>query len=157
MKILFLDVDGVLNMDADFVLPLSPPNNGYKVLNKNLVRSMEKFVADNDITIVWSSTWRLYPEQMEYIQNQTLLRNYEHEDWCTIQIKGGISGPLKYGYRGYEVDDWLERHKGEYTHWAIIDDYAQFLPEQQLNFVQTDESKGVTEEDFGKLKEILNC
>lgn len=158
-KILFLDVDGVLNKDSDWT-PYVPPNNGYQVLNWDLVNELTDFVREHGITIVWISTWRLVPTQMQYIEDWTTLRDYEHEDPYTIVLKDfddGLSWTQyhKAQIRGTEVAEWLGRHKGEYDSWAILDDHAQFLPDQQLNFVQTDEKVGVTHSDFIKLKEIL--
>lgn len=58
--------------------------------------------------------------------------------------------------RGYEIREWLSRHGKKVSHYAIIDDMYEMLPEQLSHLVMTDSEIGITDEDADKVIEILN-
>ena len=57
--------------------------------------------------------------------------------------------------RGEEIKEWLTKHGKYVSHYAIIDDMDNMLPEQQSHFVQTNPEVGITEEDAEKVIAIL--
>ena len=57
--------------------------------------------------------------------------------------------------RGSEIKGWLMLHGDDVSHYAIIDDMDDILPEQQSHFVWTDPEKGITEVDAIKAILIL--
>ena len=58
--------------------------------------------------------------------------------------------------RGDEVKKWLSWQENQVSHYAIIDDMYEMLPEQQDNLVMTDSETGITDEDADRIIEILN-
>lgn len=145
MKVVFLDIDGVLNthktnalfgatvcVHADAAQKLDPL--GVKFFN---------MLHEMGITIVLSSTWRL------------------GRDLETMKLKTGIpifdktcSWPFKDSIRGDEIKIWLDAHP-EVTHYVIVDDDSDMLEEQKPNFVKTAHEEGVTYANMCKICEIL--
>jgi hypothetical protein len=58
--------------------------------------------------------------------------------------------------RGMEVQEWLNTKGKKVSHYVILDDMDNMLPEQQNHFVQTNPEVGITEEDAEKAIAILN-
>jgi hypothetical protein len=56
--------------------------------------------------------------------------------------------------RGHEIKAWLDDHI-EVTHYAIVDDDCDMLPEQKPQFVQTFYEDGLTFAPFTKLCDIF--
>ena len=68
MKVLFLDVDGVLNCAATWKL-----NDGqkgtFRICPERAAR-LTALLADVNPTVVMSSTWRKYPDHMDYLNGR---------------------------------------------------------------------------------------
>ena len=58
--------------------------------------------------------------------------------------------------RGMEVQEWLNTKGKKASHYVILDDMDNMLPEQQSHFVQTNPEVGITEDDANKAIVILN-
>lgn len=138
MKIIFLDIDGVLNvMCQDF-------DKYGQLFHQNLVDNLEYIIKKTDAKIVISSTWRY--SGLITMKNMWKDRNLPGEVIdITIDpwnlIKKGIFG-LKYYDdvdRGYEIQDWLDNNNVE--NYVIIDDDTDMLESQINNFVQTSGNK----------------
>jgi hypothetical protein len=151
MRILFLDVDGVLNHRGVFVA-----GNGAMPLCQAALGELARVINDADCRVVLSSTWRLLGRAVERLP--ILLRYQFHEDWRTIEIRhgkspGGVWLPTK---RGEEIDEWLGRHP-EVERYAIVDDDSDFLDHQLQFFVKTDfDAGGLTAECADRLIAILS-
>ena len=61
-----------------------------------------------------------------------------------------------FSIRGMEIKEWLDKHGKKVSHYVIIDDMDNFLPEQKSHFVLTDPEVGITDEDADKAIKILN-
>lgn len=148
MKVLFLDIDGVVNSDRSaFALggyphDFTPPDLvKFDHVALGLVR---RLCRDLNVQIVLSSTWR-----------------YHFPVW---KVAEGLDLPIfdctpmpeycEYANRGHEVAAWLTKHP-EVTSWAIVDDINAFLPGQQDRFVQTNDKYGLTLENYARLAQIL--
>ena len=57
--------------------------------------------------------------------------------------------------KGWEIDEWLLKHKGQVNGYAIIDDENDMQPEQQEHFVQTNSQFGITLKDADRVMTIL--
>lgn len=133
MKVLFLDIDGVCNS-----LEYAQRNNMnlWHATDPELVKLVRRIVDETKCKVVLSSTWRLYPEAREVVKR----------DVCSfIDCTKDMQSGAKRGVvdRGHEVQEWLDRHP-EVTQYAILDDDADFLPDQWL--FKTTFEKGITEE-----------
>ena len=65
MKVIFLDIDGVLNSSIDFfeLRKFGHPVNeikGSKVINRGHLALLQQIIEDTDAKIVLSSTWRMH-------------------------------------------------------------------------------------------------
>ena len=61
-----------------------------------------------------------------------------------------------FSIRGMEIKEWLTKYGKNVSHYVIIDDMDNMLPEQQSNFVQTDPEIGITIDNAEQAIKILN-
>lgn len=151
-RVLFLDVDGVLNYRACFV-----PGGGHLKLCPQAVRRLRAVVEDTGCRVVLSSTWRTMPAFIAALWNADAFPS-PHHDWRTIekpwQTQNGLI--IASATRGHEIAEWLSRHP-EVTTYAIVDDDSDMLPEQKPFFVQTSFDTGLTDEHAERLVAILTA
>lgn len=134
MKVIFLDIDGVLNvMRQEF-------DDYGQLFHQNLVDNLSYIINETGAKIVISSTWR--HRGLDFIKNMWKHRNLPGEviditPDCWDLIKEEKFG-LKYYDdvdRGYEIQDWLNNHDVE--NYVILDDDSDMLESQINNFVYT--------------------
>lgn len=126
MKVLFLDVDGVLNSINTTSFKNNPwPTDPYMCF------LVGKIQLDTDCAIVVSSSWRHHPEGMELLRKR----------FNNVIDKTGSDGRC----RGDEIQAWLDQHP-EVTAYAILDDDADMLVGQAENFFKTTFQDGLTED-----------
>lgn len=171
MKIVFMDIDGVLNSEewANEILPIGRERGygGHFVESTKLeendvgwdpecVGYLRRIVASTGAQIVISSTWRIYfsiPKFLEMFafygwNNPPIIDK-------TIQLGHRRGVFYEYTTRGLEVAEWLNGHEGIES-YVILDDYNQFLPDQQSNLVKTSPLVGLDEKDTELAIKILN-
>ena len=133
MKVLFLDIDGVLNNDS--TLERCGHFLGVeRAISDKLVRWLDEH---KDVSVVLSSTWRLHPWMHEHLHEAGI-------KW--VDVTPDI------GPRPVEILHWLQQHP-DVTHWAALDDMD--LSSLGANFVQTDFQYGLRDSDLAKLTELL--
>jgi len=145
-KIIFLDVDGVLNTVLSTFANLSQ-----EIWDKNICNLLINICKNNpDVKIVVSSTWRYAGKEdtLQHFNNNGFKSDYFHEDWRTP-----IS--MQTNARGYEIGLWLTKHP-EITAYAILDDDSDILPHQNMNFVKTHAYNGITYNQYLDLCKILD-
>lgn len=136
MKVLFLDVDGVLN---------TYKTGGLLTVSKSKLRLLSHIVKSTRCEIVLSSTWRRnVMGELDVLKKKLRYRGLVIKDIT----------PIFFSIRGEEIQHWLNLHP-EVTHWCILDDDSDMLPDQLLNFVKTDGMIGLTQRDADKVIEIL--
>lgn len=159
-KVIFLDVDGVLNHRE--TRDRSP--SGYRGVDSVNIQNLQTLVKATDAAIVLSSDWRygwningsregriptLSPDA-EYL-NQRL-----EEFGLKISDKTMESGC--YDYRGYEITEYLHHHP-DVTRWVILDDilFDDFVYYGLTNaMVHTSDSVGLTAQDVKRAIKKLN-
>lgn len=142
MKVLFLDVDGVLNSSDS----TNFKNNLWPV-DDYMCFMVGKIQLDTECAIVVSSSWRHSKEGMDAIRAK----------FNNVIDKTPTSGLANYDDkpRGHEIQAWLDEHP-EVTKYAILDDDSDMLPEQLPNFFQTTFKTGLTPEIAKRVTEYLN-
>ena len=60
-----------------------------------------------------------------------------------------------FSIRGMEIKEWLSKKGRSISHYAIIDDMDNMLPEQQSHFVKTDPEIGITKENADQVIAII--
>lgn len=130
-RLLFLDVDGVLN-NSKSNLDLYP----YALL------LLSNVVAKTKCEIVLSSTWRLYPSSCEQLEDA--FKNHRIPKWI------GSTPYFLNRPRSDEILMWLEENITVPVNVVVVDDEKDAkLPNNlesiKANFVHTDYTNGFTE------------
>lgn len=176
MKVIFLDIDGVLNVEVyltafwDICKRINLARPQAASLRMDIMRDeygnlfcplacrrLEWIVKETDAKIVISSTWRM--SGLSVMQNMWKHRELSGEviDITPIHMKNRVK-ELSFTERcerGYEIKEWLSTHQ-EVESYVIFDDDDDMLPEQLENFIQTDEAYGITLKDAERAIIILN-
>lgn len=141
MKLLFLDIDGVLNCETTKErIGGDGPYRAMHGLDRRLVKLLLDWHRQHpEVLIVISSTWRADAELLGLIVATGIPFVS-----CTRNLTN----------RRQEIDDYLARGPG-ITHYAILDDIAQFSAEQQPHFVQTSYIHGLRQKNLDKVASIL--
>lgn len=141
MKVLFLDIDGVLNndiyKDQNLPYPLSE-------FDPACVRCVNKIIEETGCEVVLSSDWRFTPEVNTILRKAGLAKDLY-----------GATPYLLGVARGYEIQRYLNEHP-EISNYAILDDIDQMLYVQRPHFAKTDCYFGITVEETEKVIRILS-
>ena len=149
IKILFLDVDGVLNGE----------NYGYGGVDDSLLFLLKTIIDETNCKIVLSTTWRLNQSA-----RATLLHFMKARADINVEdIIIGDTPSIKGKKRAFEIESFLnsEEFISHYqcTRWCAIDDLAlnQHNPIFMKNhFVRTNYRTGITSSDAFHVVQILN-
>lgn len=144
MRIIFLDIDGVLNN-----LYTEERFGGYVFVEDERIMLLKKIVDCTDAQIVLSSSWRKGWYYKEHYPDQA------NEDvWLFEALQSKLSeyGIELFGYtevfgdREKEITQWLEKHKKDGIEaYVILDDMDEKELRAHANqLVQTDISEGLT-------------
>ena len=161
MRIVFLDIDGVLNSDAWDNKRQTTSNDFLKdQFDPEAINLLNELLERIDAQIVLASTWRLNfdLEQM-------------NELFSSIGIKRGIvsftpnlNAGAGYLTRGNEVLKWIIDNKNiikskplSYSDYIILDDKADYLISQTNNFFQTDKTVGLTPQVVQRIINNFHC
>jgi len=151
MKVLFLDIDGVLNSRKWYEANKDAINLESGIMYRSSVELdpeacalVNELCESEDLRIVISSTWR---------------RLHTKGEITDMFAYRGLFAPvisqtpqLRSSFRGQEIEEWLyARYIVE--KYVILDDDGDFYPHQHL--VRTDNAVGVTAKNIEKAKELL--
>ena len=165
VKVLFLDVDGVLNQNAlehkileDLELD---QESGLSILH---LKRLKNIIDKTDCYIVLSSSWRLFKASKAQLFNAFKL------DGIDIDISNRYLGDTpKLDFtidrcRVMEIKQWLEQSKKCYNiiEWVVVDDLELDETEDckfylDGHFVMTDGEKAMSEQDMNKVISIFNA
>lgn len=145
MKVLFLDIDGVINTKESMRKGVHFPLDPYCAF------LVGKIQLDTDCKVVLSSSWRHLPEAVEEVNKRVVPIH---------DITGGCCA----GIRGVEIYTWInknipweDRKEGGTFRYAILDDDSDMLLWQKDHFFQTKfDGGGLTEEIAQKVIAHLN-
>lgn len=136
MKVLFLDIDGVVNNQTT-----AQRHRGLIGIDPYLAFLVGKIQLDTGCEVVLSSSWRLMPDSKEEVEKQ-VVKLYD----VTPDLRGVTD-------RGCEINAWLDEHP-EVTRYAILDDNTDFHKEQKL--FKTSFLEGITPEIAKEVVDYLN-
>ena len=138
MKIIFLDIDGVLNsMDDRF---------SQKLETEEHLLLLKELVEKTNAKIVVSSSWRGIPSLMKTLHKKMK------------EINAEIIGTTKSlpGTRGVEIKDWLENSPELIESFVILDDDSD-MDDLFDHLVQTSTEKGLTRIEMEEALDKLLC
>lgn len=153
MKIIFLDMDGVLCTERAHTaqdIQYMPNHHLFMdALDREAIGMLNKFnTAHPDTLYVLSSTWRKHhtlDEMMDYMNGVYRFNGSWHHDWKTDEL-----GPI----RGNEIDRWLQDHPGT-DNYLILDDNNDMLESQKYHFIQTDDYNGLTMRNYWRMEQVF--
>lgn len=161
MKVLFLDIDGVLCTTNYWVthnsimkklgmdLRSAKAQISYRdeyghIFCPTAVKNLSWIIEATGAKIVISSTWRM--AGLNTLQTMWEARDLPGE---VLDITGWFNTP-----RGEEIADWLKNNQVD--EYLILDDDSDMLPEQSACFIKTDPFYGLTNKDSVQAVSILN-
>lgn len=170
MKVIFLDVDGVLNSDRTLYK--------YTSLEDDLILNLKEIVDKTEAIIVLSSSWRSVENalrelidklfeygmhissmttdgvRLKYIQNAGFTPSKKYLEFSKMNYDTGEREDFTHD-RGAEIYYWLNHHK-DVESFVILDDedfdIEAYFPN---NFVKTSFAVGLTKKDVDKAINIL--
>ncbi len=153
MKVIFLDIDGVLNSEEwdRYVQSFTygARFNSCYLLSQEMILRLQNVVFQTNAEIVLTSSWRTNERAMSALTRQLSLYHLPIRD-TTVSYA--------YGNRADEVKLWLESHSNVIS-YVIVDDYDDGFSNDEVlvaHFVQTNYFQGLTSEEAEKIVEILN-
>lgn len=184
MKVIFLDVDGVLNSNDWYIyrrdaIEMDSVQTQYPFyeFDPRAIERLNRIIKETGAKIVVSSSWRS-GESTESLQKLLNL----------VGVKGEVIGltphfwiksseNLKNGYsvpRGCEIDWWLKNNgnfqrinwskdvqkqylkEAKIKNYIILDDDSDMLLKQKEHFIKTSQISGLTDTDVEIAISILN-
>ena len=151
MKILFLDVDGVLNNNLTRTITF----DGWCFVDDYLVKRLKRIIDATGAKIVLSSTWRDGWNREDESKNEPFfnqlrnkLKEYGMEIWDALPM------PMRPS-RGTAINEWFELHKDlNIESFVILDDWYD-MGIYRDHLIQISGGIGLTDEDVNEAISFL--
>lgn len=124
-NVIFLDVDGVLNLRSDW--NVIAPDIGFARLNFVLLENFKICLARTKANVVLTSTWRKDAFLLDFLKKEIPIYDVTEN----------------FGNRGVEVASYIQ--KNEVKNYVIVDDDSGYHDENLRRFFQTDPVHGFNE------------
>jgi len=151
MKIIFLDVDGVLNCaKTEEYAP-----SGYQGIDDKLVERLARIVQETGAEFVLASTWKDFWSKHREIKDEDA--KYLVKKLAKKKLKIIDKSDDLCWNRGEGIRDYLKEHP-EIKKYVILDDMEFDYKKQRLtsHLVHTNSSEGLTDADVQKAIRILS-
>lgn len=171
MKVIFLDIDGVLNSETDFteiamyghpinekVYTLEGGREIVAPLTRGKLALLELIIKNTDAKIVISSTWRTHFKLSE-IHDMFVAQGFTLPRTVII----GKTGPSRFSmstchteFRCGEIADWLD-NRNDVESYVILDDISDrlFYEPHKEHLVKTSEYDGLNKLHVNQAMNIL--
>lgn len=150
MKVIFLDIDGVLNCKST-----KARCGQYIGIDTAKVKLVNAIVEKTGANIVLSSTWK------EHWNKRTQVDKYMHNKFSKghIEIYSCTDQETKGWQRGNNIKKWIKEHDVE--SWVVLDDevfldYDDDILERLVKTEWDDEDGGLNQKDVETAIKILN-
>ena len=144
-RIIFLDVDGVLNNGSWAMEMYDKGIRTYRddILYEPALERLKRIVDATDAQIVVSSSWRQIPTAYKHLQ-----------EWLEMYgMKVADITPYVGGCRGDDITAWFNRNPGEWS-YVILDDEDD-MDGHMDHLVQTDFDVGLIDTDIERAISLL--
>lgn len=152
MKIIFLDINGVLNSLKSRSRAYSLNKDRTEIVrnsfDENCMLLLKKLVIETNSFIVVTSSWRKSSEYYNIFLE--VFKSY-----LPIERIIGTTKIDSYNPRILEIKDYLMACDHQISNFAILDDNNQ-MDDFNNHFVQVDSRYGLTNLDYEKIKKILD-
>jgi phosphoglycolate phosphatase-like HAD superfamily hydrolase len=153
-RVLFLDVDGVLNNRKSMIAASEgkhPPGEvSHLTMDPDAVALLQEVVSDLGIELVLSSVWR-----MSMIGVAKTSRVMRWAGWKGRPPFIGVTDEIG-RHRGTQIQRWLDaRSDIEDIEYVIVDDDSDMLPSQMHRFVHTNNIDGLTKEKAKEIRDLF--
>lgn len=163
-KIIFLDIDGVLNSQYWYTqMERNTPRDKYGyAFDPNAVANLKRIIDETGADIVISSSWKSFGfTDLENIWQErclpgTVIGITPNSVSDELLLNADLDKMELFHIRGEEIKEWLSKHGKNVSNYVIIDDVDNMLPEQQKHFIQTNPEMGLTEDIALLAINILN-
>lgn len=153
MKVIFLDIDGVLNSEEwdRYVQSFTygARFNSCYLLSQEMILRLQNVVFQTNAEIVLTSSWRTNERAMCALTRQLSLYHLSIRDSTLYST---------YNTRADDINEWLRSHSNIHS-YVIVDDTDDGFTQDEIlaaHFVQTTYAQGLTPEKAEKIIEILN-
>jgi hypothetical protein len=155
MKVIFLDIDGVLNCSTT-----ENTLYGYDFVDEDKLVRLKRIIDQTGAVVVLTSTWRIgwyhsddghiteAADMFVELERELLKYGIELMD-KTPMFRGGMS------VRGQEIKRWIENQDEEIESFVILEDWESLWPYNEDNIVWVDETVGLSEADAERAVKIL--
>ena len=165
IKVIFLDIDGVLNSEK---LVDKLYNSGikewseddvYNFIDEEIINKLVDFCNEYKVKIVITSSWRhfYFDDTIKYFQEKRNKKLHPLIPYIIGQTprlyKEKENGGSEQLCRGDEIQYYIETYHIE--NYVILDDDSDMLDSQLEHFVQTDYKYGLLDKHFEQMKNIL--
>lgn len=168
MKVIFLDIDGVLNMYGSSSRTFMKPYGQH--IEPHLVQRLNYIVEQTKCKIVISSSWR---SDMEDLEKQLKEQGFKY--WT--EVVGKTCKPTEkepnmpyprtnenylYNHRGEQINKWLKDTSFAIKNYVVIDDEIYDICGEKCDVVpmslvvQTDGKEGMLHKDAIEIAKRLN-
>lgn len=163
-KVIFLDIDGVLNTKWWYTqMDKNTPKDEYgSAFDPNAVANLKKILDETGADIVISSSWKCMGlSQLEEMWEKRSLPGKiigitPNSVSDELLLNADIDNMELFHIRGTEIREWLRKNSKRISHYVILDDMDNMLPEQQDHFVWIDPDIGITDGNAVQAIKILN-
>lgn len=177
MKVLFLDIDGVLNSqnwfgwraycaknlgENEFSMDKHLTEDEFilyklSMLDNRAIANLNRIIDETGCKVVLSSSWRCLwdPKENTKTLEALKLKGFKYDFYgLTPRIPQKDFGQE----RGIEIQAWIDKEleKNEIESFVILDDDNDMLPKQIDNFLLINNQYGLSDIDVFKAIEILN-
>lgn len=159
MKIIYLDLDGVLNNTEYYQKKdLSSHHKEHSHFDIKNISALNKIVKNTDAKVVLSSAWRL----IKTVEETNLLFKEVGINAEVISATESLHYKDTYELapRGLEILKWIRDYhrtlKGGLENYVIIDDEDDILDIQEKHFFHINDVVGLTDQNADVIIEFLN-
>lgn len=153
MKLIFLDIDGVLNCKTTTDTVRGADGIRYDGLDSDKIQLLKDIIDKTDAYIILSSTWRLHDEFVDHLEKKLGFKYH-------TRIKGHTPTAYRrlgsYSERWDEIKKWFEENEKP-ENYIILDD-IDFMMKENFgdHYFQTNNDIGLTQEIADTCVQYLN-
>ena len=149
MRVIFLDVDGVLNTER-YLRERDPRTQS--ILDETRLSLLRRIVEETGAVIVLSTSWRRHwdPDPTKWDETWKPCGEALCRHGLTVYDRTPDYGDHSGNNRDREVRDWLAAHGREAESFVILDDILMGWEELSARLVRTNPYRGLTEAQAGE-------